>query len=287
MPISLMDQLADVPVAVVDVETTGSSAYYGDRVTEVGIAIWRGGACVETYQQLINPCRRINPGVVALTGITDAMVADQPTFREIADDVSALMTDCVVVGHNVRFDLSFLDKEYVLAGQSIESAWGRSAVLDTVKIARKRFGRGGNGLQRLAARFEIDPGSAHRALSDAITTGHVLGHLLAPIGGWRLPVVDVLELQGGSVPLSREATRQEPATSTLPLELAEALQSRCAVRMEYLDARKRRTERVIEPMDVKRNRNNPEDDTLVCFCHLRNEMRTFKLARIVSITRVT
>ncbi|MEM6314329.1 MAG: exonuclease domain-containing protein, partial [Planctomycetota bacterium] len=289
MPISLMDQLADVPVAVVDVETTGSSAFYGDRVTEIGIAVWRGGEVVETYQQLVDPCRRINPGVVALTGISDAMVAGQPRFAEIADEVNRLMRGAVVVGHNVRFDLSFLDNEYVLAGRCIEEQWGTSTVLDTVRIARRRFGRGGNGLQRLAVRFGIDVDTAHRALADALTTGQVLGHLLGPVGGWGLPLVDVLALQGGPMELSKQSARRETedVVSTLPLELAEALRQRAAVRMEYLDARHRRTERVIEPMDVKRSQRNPEDDTLVCYCHLRQEMRTFKLARIVSVTRVS
>jgi predicted DNA-binding transcriptional regulator YafY len=73
-----------------------------------------------------------------------------------------------------------------------------------------------------------------------------------------------------------------PRESLLPLELEEALEQRCAVLMEYLDARQNRTHRVIEPVGVRR-RNG--ELLLIAHCHMRNDRRTFKLDRIVQLTR--
>src|SRR5215207_2012297 len=105
---SLIDKLKDVPLAFVDVETTGASTDFGHRVIEIGICRVEGGRSVAEYQQLIDPQRRIGAGVVALTGITQEMVTGQPLFAEVMPRVVELMRGAVVVGHNVRFDLSFL-----------------------------------------------------------------------------------------------------------------------------------------------------------------------------------
>ena len=85
MAVSLIDKLRDVPLVFVDVETTGASTDYGDRVMEIGIVRVEGGGvtcggCVTEYQQLVDPGRRISAGVVALTGITQSMVSGQPSL---------------------------------------------------------------------------------------------------------------------------------------------------------------------------------------------------------------
>src|SRR5215210_5584159 len=170
MPISLLQSLRDTPLAFVDVETTGASADFGHRVIEIGVCRLEGGRCVAEYEQLIDPERRISPGVTAITGITQAMVAGQPKFTEQLPRLLPLLQGAVVLGHNVRFDLGFLRKEFRRCGQEITEALGEVPVLDTVRIARRRFGRGGNGLQQLAPRLGYQPGVAHRALADALTT---------------------------------------------------------------------------------------------------------------------
>src|SRR5207249_1849203 len=105
---SLLDKLRNIPFAFIDVETTGASTDYGDRVIEIGIVRVENARRVCEYQQLIDPCRRIGTGVVALTGITQEMVSGQPAFADVLPRVVELMSGAVVVGHNVRFDLSFL-----------------------------------------------------------------------------------------------------------------------------------------------------------------------------------
>src|SRR5215216_646421 len=144
MPMSLLQPIREIPLAFVDVETTGASADFGHRVIEIGISRVENGQVTAEYERLFDPQRKISAGVTALTGITQAMVTGQPVFTDELPRMLELLQGAIVVGHNVRFDLGFLRKEFRRArrGEMIELL-GDVPVLDTVRIARRRFGRGG------------------------------------------------------------------------------------------------------------------------------------------------
>jgi DNA polymerase III epsilon subunit family exonuclease len=279
MAFSLLQRLHETPLAFLDTETTGASAEFGHRVIELGIVRVENGKTVAEYQQLIDPQRRVSPGVTALTGISQAMVDGQPTFADQLPAALELLQGAVVLGHNVRFDLSFLRKEFRRCGKEIAEVLGDAPVMDTVRIARRRFGRGGNGLQMLAPRLGICPSVAHRALADAQTTAAVFEKLMEPVGGWNVCLCDAIREQGGPMGLLPISPRE----SLLPLELEEALEQRKPVMMQYLDARQSRTERVIQPLHIRRSNG---ELMLVAHCHLRGEQRTFKLERIVQLIRL-
>ena len=278
MTFSLLQSLLDIPLAFLDVETTGASAEFGHRVIELGIVRIERGQKVAEYEQLIDPQRRVSPGVTALTGISQQMVDGQPTFMDQFPAAMQLLKGAILLGHNVRFDLSFLRKEFRRCGSDIVQALDDAPVLDTVRIARRRFGRGGNGLQALAPRLGIQPVVAHRALADAQTTALVFEKLMEPVGGWGICLCDAFQEQGGPMGL----LPVNPRESLLPLELEEALEQRKPVMMEYLDARQSRTNRVIQPLHVRRRHG---ELMLVAHCHLRGEQRTFRLERIVQLSR--
>jgi DNA polymerase III epsilon subunit family exonuclease len=278
MTFSLLDSLRQVPLAFFDVETTGASTAHGHRVIEIGIIRVEGGMIVADFEQLIDPRRPIGPGISALTGITGEMVQGQPTFRHVLPRVCELMSGAVLVGHNVGFDLSFVASEYRWAGDELTRHCAAAHILDTVRIARKLYGRGGNGLQRLSRRLGYTPAIAHRALPDAITTYEVFSRMFEPLGSWDLPLCDAIVHQGGARNLSATA-----AEDALPLELLEALEQRCDVLMEYVDANNRTTQRTIQPIQLRKVAN---EIVLVAHCHLRNDRRNFKLDRIVSLTRL-
>jgi len=279
MSFSLLQPLCDTPLAFVDVETTGASVDYGHRVIELGIARVERGVVTRTYSQLIDPLHRVGPGITALTGITQQMVDGQPTFAQQLPAALEFLRGAVIVGHNVRFDLSFLNREFRRAGLDLAGELGRAHVLDTVRIARRLYGRGGNGLQRLARRLEVVPTAAHRALADAVTTAGVFDRMLGQCGGWTLPIVDVLQRQGGAMGL----LPANPKESLLPLELEEALDHRKPVIMEYLDVADQRTQRLIRPVKIRKSN---QELMLVAYCELRKAQRTFKVERIVQLTRV-
>jgi DNA polymerase III epsilon subunit family exonuclease len=280
MRFSLLQPLSEIPIAVVDVETTGASAEYGDHVIEMGLVRIEQGKVAAEYQQLLDPQRRVSAGITALTGITQQMVDGQPRFIDELDQITPLLSGAVILGHNVRFDLSFLLKEYRRCGKDLPAVLGPGIpVLDTVRIARRRFGRGGNGLSRLAQRLGVEPVTAHRALADAQTTHRVFEQLMIPVNGWATCLCDAMREQGGPMGLLPASARE----SILPLELEEALEQRRPVLMDYLDARQKRTHRVIEPLRLRRSGG---EMILIAHCHLRGDQRTFKLERIVQLKRM-
>ncbi|OYW79101.1 MAG: hypothetical protein B7Z26_08625, partial [Asticcacaulis sp. 32-58-5] len=88
---------------VVDVETTGGRSAY-ERVTEIGAVKVRGGEVIDVWQSLINPKRPIPAFITELTGITNDMVRDAPTFEAVADAFAAFIDGAIFVAHNVNFD---------------------------------------------------------------------------------------------------------------------------------------------------------------------------------------
>ncbi|MBW3629398.1 MAG: hypothetical protein KY464_08890 [Gemmatimonadetes bacterium] len=156
---------------VVDVETTGGAPERGHRVTEVA-AVWVSqGRITDRFCTLVNPERRIPSMISSLTGITDAMVAGAPPFRDVAPRVIDALRGRVFVAHNVAFDWRFLCSEMDRSlGYEME---GRQ--LCTVRLARKLLPHlPSRSLGALADYFGLDIASRHRALDDAVATAQLL-----------------------------------------------------------------------------------------------------------------
>jgi DNA polymerase III epsilon subunit family exonuclease len=152
-----------------DFETTGLDSSIG-RVVEIGAIRFRmaAGSCVEeaSLACLVNPGMPIPSHARSIHGISDEDVAGAPAFAEVAPTLLALSAGAVIVAHNVRFDLSFLDAELARAGLSRPAA----EVADTVPLSRRAFpGRPSYKLGSIASALGIDIGFAHRALDDART----------------------------------------------------------------------------------------------------------------------
>lgn len=154
---------------VVDVETTGGRAG-NHRVTEIGAVKVCGGHIIGEWQSLLNPERSIPPFITKLTGITPAMVAGAPLFRDVADSFRSFMGDAIFVAHNVNFDYGFIRSEYQQIGQSF-----RHPKLCTVASMRKYYkGLHSYSLKNLCAEFSIPLDTHHRALCDAQAAAQLL-----------------------------------------------------------------------------------------------------------------
>jgi DNA polymerase III subunit epsilon len=162
---------ADLPIALVDVETTGKDASV-DRVVEIGIAIARGGEIVERRNWLVNPGRPIPEEATAVHKITDDAVKDAPPFEVVALEIAATFTGCVPAAYNAAFDRAFLENEFARAGLGLhllppalrkDVEW-----LDPLVWARElQQGEKSRALGEVAARLGIALEDAHRASSDA------------------------------------------------------------------------------------------------------------------------
>jgi DNA polymerase-3 subunit epsilon len=164
--------------AIVDIETTGSSANYG-RITEVAILIHDGNRVIDEFQTLINPEQSIPSGITTLTGISNEMVAEAPRFFEVAKDIHLMLAGNTFVAHNVNFDYSFLKKEF----QSLGAEFNHKK-LCTVRLSRKVFpGLKSYSLGRLCEHFGIENQARHRAMGDARATAILMDRLIAEDDG--------------------------------------------------------------------------------------------------------
>ncbi len=154
---------------VVDVETTGGKGP-DHRVTEIGAVKVRGTDIVGRFSTLLNPQRPIPSGITRLTGISQEMVADAPSFADIADDFTAFMGDAIFVAHNVGFDYRFVSQEYRRLGRTF-----RHAKLCTCQSMRRLYpGHGSYSLANLCQVFDIPLRQHHRALCDAEAAAELL-----------------------------------------------------------------------------------------------------------------
>lgn len=171
--------LAEVTFVVVDLETTGMSPG-SDAITEVGAVKYRAGECQGELQTLVNPAAAIPPFIVGLTGITPEMTSPAPSIAAVLPAFLEFLGTAVVVGHNVRFDVAFLDA--ALGAHGYPELPNRR--VDTIALARRLLNDETNNL-RLATlaqhvRAERDP--CHRALNDARATADLLHALLERAG---------------------------------------------------------------------------------------------------------
>ncbi len=165
------DKWFDLPLAVIDVETTGLDSST-DRVIEIGIIRFERGEVVESYGKLIDPGRDVPAEVVELTGIKPEDLEGQPTFAELADEIHQRLQGVGIVAYNLSFDKGFVTAELERCGL----AWPDDApTLDPLIFARqfyKNLRR--KNLGTIADTLGIPLEEAHRATHDAEVAGHVL-----------------------------------------------------------------------------------------------------------------
>lgn len=146
---------------VLDLETTGGSAS-GDRVTEIAAVRFDNGLETHRWSTLVNPGVPIPGFIQALTGIDDALVADAPGFKAVADHLLALLDGSVLVAHNASFDHGFLRGEFTRLGQDL-----RVPTLCTVRLSRKLYPQfRSHGLDALIQRHQLHTDARHRAMGD-------------------------------------------------------------------------------------------------------------------------
>ncbi len=261
--------LSNCHFAFLDLETTGLSPWFGDRICEVGIVLTVGKRIKFTYQQLVNPERPLSPAAASTNGLSDVDLRDAPTFAEIAPDVDARLRGTVIVCHNARFDLQFLDSEFRRLGLEIIAP----NLIDTLLVAREHFDLDSYTLASVAEHFRIVNPEAHRALADALTMKGVFFGMMDSLKKTGKTLEDFIGLYNS------------PAWPNdgiqLPTALGEAIYAGKRLNLTYVDKGGKRTTRLVTPIQVM---GLADYIYLRAFCHLRKEERTFRLDRIVEIS---
>ena len=179
---------------VIDTETTGLDVASGHELCEIAALPLEGNQYGVPFEELINPGRSIPPDASAINGITDADVENAPTAGEIMPRLlSHIGPDSVVVLHNAPFDMSFIQSKLYELDLPLIS----NLVIDTLDLAVRRFGRGGNSLGQLATRLSLQQGQAHRALGDTQTTASLFLYFREICGKDGLTTVGSLGARAG------------------------------------------------------------------------------------------
>ncbi len=152
----------------IDIETTGLDPAH-DAITEIGAIKFRGDEVLEEWSSLVNPGRSIPQKIAELTGISDAMVKDASPLWNILPRLALFVRNLPVVGHNVSFDLGFLNRYNALV---------ENEAMDTFELAGILVPHADRyGLGALAAEMGIDLPATHRALDDARVTQALFARL--------------------------------------------------------------------------------------------------------------
>lgn len=260
----------EVPLAVLDTETTGLEPALGHRVIEIAISRLEGWQEVDQINQLVNPGRSIPATASRINRITDGDVANAPTFASLADEIAQLLDGALVVAHNASFDAGFVAAEWTLTGR--EPLLNPCAC--TLELARRRYSFWRNNLHEVARALGVRTGRAHRAMSDAWVTAQVFRRMLKDLNQWGIHTVgELMHAQGGPIYFP------PPPPIDLPAPLDRAIRQRIPIGIRYLDDHDELTERVIEPYFTG---SYDDDDYLVAYCRLSNGQRTFRLDRILA-----
>ena len=178
---------------LLDLETTGSNPVH-DRITEVAAMRVEHGVVVAKWSSLVQPGQRIPPFIQQLTGITEAMVAEAPSFAAVLPTLLELLDGAVLVAHNVRFDHGFLKQAAAREGVDL-----RVKTLCTVRLSRKLYpAERGHGLDALMRRHGLHTMARHRALGDVEVLHAWLDAAHAELGADALQAAAQQLLQGSA-----------------------------------------------------------------------------------------
>jgi DNA polymerase III subunit epsilon len=258
--------LVDLALLFLDLETTGLEPGSGHRACEIAMLRERAGAEEGRLESLLAPGRPLDPRAAAVNGLCDDQLAVAPPFAAVAPAVAALAAGTVPVGHNLPFDLAFLNLE--LAALERPPLLGPS--LDTLTLARRLLRRSSYSLTALCAELELARPS-HRAMADVLALRelfHYLRGLMAAQGV--LTLADALRLERGLFPGDHEPDA--------PPLIAMALAAGQTLRIIYRSrSSPEPTSRLVRPLYLSQERNGVY---LRAFCELRQDVRTFAIAKI-------
>jgi DNA polymerase-3 subunit epsilon/ATP-dependent DNA helicase DinG len=144
-----------------DIETTGLDPQR-EAILEIGAVRFNGRRVEQEWSTLVNPGRQVPSFITQLTGISNQMVAHAPPISDILAELDDFVGDAVIIGHNIRFDLSFLQRHRLFSYNDTIDTYEMASVL---MPNASRYGLGS-----LASQLVVPLPATHRALDDALVT---------------------------------------------------------------------------------------------------------------------
>jgi len=166
---------------VLDTETTGLNPKEGHKIIEIGcIELDDNVPTGKEWHSYVNPKRDIPEAATEVHGLEEAFLRDKPLFKEIAEDFLGFLKEDVLVIHNARFDIGFLNHELNIAGLPLLDL---EKTIDTMLLARKLSPGAPASLDALCKRFDID--LVHRKKHGALVDAKLLAEVYLELTGGR------------------------------------------------------------------------------------------------------
>ncbi|MGH8149513.1 MAG: DNA polymerase III subunit epsilon [Steroidobacteraceae bacterium] len=168
---------------VLDTETTGLEAALGHRVIEIGcVELVSRRVTGRRFHRYLNPDRDIDPGALAVHGLSRQDLEREPRFADVAGELLEFIGGAELVIHNAAFDVAFLDMELARLPGEPQTLRAQCAVLDSLALAREMHPGQRNSLDALCKRYGVD--NSKRELHGALLDAQLLAEVyLAMTGG--------------------------------------------------------------------------------------------------------
>lgn len=264
-----MLDLSNARFAFLDIETTGLSPWFGDRICQIAIVVSEGRRLKATYETLVNPEQPLSPAAAYVNRLKEQDLGRAPRFEEVTSKIDSLLQDSVVVCHNAKFDIQFFDSEYRKLGRQVEFP----NLIDTLLLARQFYEFPSYNLPQLADAFKVSANiQGSRAAADALTAKNVFFAMMESLKSMGKPLDDFIGIYNSP------AWPDEGIT--LPIELGEAINSGRRLFIKYMNREGEISERWVSPKQVL---GLSDYIYLRAYCHSREAERTFRLDRILNV----
>lgn len=273
-----MKNFLDTEFVIFDVETTGLSPQMGDRVVEVAALRVKGLQAVSQFHSLVNPGRDISSSAYLVNGISPQMLLGAPTSAEVFPDLLEYLSGAVIVGHNIKFDLDFLNAEAARLGMVLSDEIQSLCTVAMSKAFLPELGR--HALSVVAYHLGIETPQEHRALSDVYMTYDVLKKLFA-IADRK----DIGDLQTLVTLFGHETQKKKERLQQTMLAIEQAIRSNQMLQISYFSSEQSAmTFRKVTPTKIVKRRGSWN---LQGFCHLRASDRIFRIDKILELNPIS
>lgn len=177
---------------VLDTETTGmnfnGAPHIGHHIIEIGaVEVINRRLTGKRFHVYIKPPRHVEEEAIKVHGITDEMLADKPTFAEIASEFLAFIQGAELIIHNAPFDVGFIDHEFSFLSERIAKVAEMCQVTDSLQLARKMYPGKRNNLDALCDRLGID--NSKRTFHGALLDAEILADVFLMMTGGQIALL--------------------------------------------------------------------------------------------------
>jgi DNA polymerase III subunit epsilon len=258
-----------------DTETTGKYPLSAE-VCEMAALKWRGGKVVDTYQTLLKPSREMDAEVIAIHGITNAMVENAPRMAEKIGEFHQFIQGAIPLAHHAPFDLGFISIEFEKHNLPLPVL----PPLCTSLLSRRLFPESrDHKLQTLIPFFGIEKGQAHRALDDARACLEVGLRCLAKVGE-EATLGEVIAAQAVELSWQRFSLEVLESSNPFARHLTRAIREGLAIEMVFGGGSSPGQKRRVQPLGIVRSLDG---DFIVAYDEKAQRSKRFALEKISAV----